>query len=67
MKTVTSVPKFQIVIPIDIRETLQLNPGQNVHTIMYDDRMVLVPIRPMRQRGFLKDIDTTVIKEKDRM
>jgi AbrB family looped-hinge helix DNA binding protein len=68
MQTVTISPKFQIVIPKEIRETLQLTPGQKVQAILYEDRIELIPVRPMKQmRGFLKGIDTTVPREKDRL
>lgn len=68
MQTVTISPKFQIVIPKEIRENLKLSPGQKIRTILYDDRIELIPIRPMKQmRGFLKGIDTTVAREKDRV
>lgn len=68
MQTVTISPKFQIVIPKEIRESLQLSPGQKVQAIIYDGRIELIPLRPPKQmRGFLKGIDTTVIREKDRV
>ena len=68
MQTVTISPKFQIVIPKKIRESLQLSPGQKVQTLMYDDRIELIPLRPLKQmRGFLKGIDTTIMREKDRV
>jgi len=68
MQTVTISPKFQVVIPKEIRETLQLTPGQKVQAILYEDRIELIPVRPMKQmRGFLKGIDTTVPREKDRL
>lgn len=68
MQTVTISPKFQVVIPKEIRETLQLTPGQKVRAILYEDRIELIPVRPMKQmRGFLKGIDTTVPREKDRV
>ena len=68
MQTVTISPKFQVVIPKEIRETLQLTPGQKVQAILYEDRIELIPVRPMKQmRGFLKGIDTTVPREKDRV
>ena len=67
MQTVTISPKFQVVIPKEIRETLQLTPGQKVQAILYEDRIELIPIRPVQQmRGFLKGIDTTIVREKDR-
>ena len=68
MQMVTISPKFQIVIPKKIRESLQLSPGQKVQTLMYDDRIELIPLRPLKQmRGFLKGIDTTIMREKDRV
>lgn len=68
METVTISPKFQVVIPKSIRERLKLRSGQKVQAILYDDRIELVPVRPARaMRGFLKGIDTTVVREDDRL
>ena len=67
MGTVTISPKFQVVIPKEIREKLNLSPGQKIQAIIYGDRIELIPIRPMKQmRGFLKGIDTRVDREADR-
>tara|TARA_B100000029_G_scaffold400695_1_gene399697 strand:+ start:405 stop:611 length:207 start_codon:yes stop_codon:yes gene_type:complete len=68
METVTISPKFQVVIPKQIRERLGLRPGQKVQAIAYENRIELVPVRPIRQmRGFLRGIDTTVPREADRL
>ena len=68
METVTSSPKFQVVIPKSIRERLKLRPGQKVQAIVYEDRIELILVRPIQQmRGFLKGIDTTVPREGDRL
>jgi AbrB family looped-hinge helix DNA binding protein len=68
METVTISPKFQVVIPRYIREKLALVPGQKVQTLMYENRIELIPIRPMKQmRGFLKGLDTSVTREKGRL
>ncbi len=68
METVTISPKFQVVIPKNIRERLKLRPGQKIQAIVYEDRIELVPVRPIRQmRGFLKGIDTEVPREADRL
>ena len=68
METVTISPKFQVVIPKGIRERLKLRPGQKVQAIVYEDRIELVPVRPIQQmRGFLKGIDTTVPRDGDRL
>ncbi len=67
MDTVTVSPKYQVVIPRDIRQSMKIRPGQKVRVFEYEDRIEMIPIRKMRQmRGFLKGIDTTVHREKDR-
>lgn len=67
MDTVTVSPKFQVVIPKRIRETLGLSPAQKLQTILYGDRIGLIPVRPIKtMRGFLKGIATTVEREADR-
>ncbi len=68
METVTISPKFQVVIPKDIRMSLNLSPGQKVQAIAYDNRIELIPQRAMKQmRGFLKGLDTAVPREDDRV
>ena len=67
METLTISPKFQVVIPKAIRERLGLLPGQKVQAILYGDRIELIPLQPAKRlRGFLKGIDTTVVREPDR-
>ena len=68
METVTISPKFQVVIPRAVRESLGIKPGQKVQVILYDNRIELVPLKPTRKmRGFLKGIDTSVPREPDRV
>lgn len=68
METVTISPKFQVVIPKGIRDRLKLRPGQKVQAILYEDRIELVPVRPIRKmRGFLRGLDTDVPREADRV
>ena len=68
METVTISPKFQVVIPKSIRQHLKLRAGQKVRALLYEDRIELVPVRPLRKmRGFLRGIDTAVPREADRL
>jgi AbrB family looped-hinge helix DNA binding protein len=68
MKTVTVSPKFQVVISRDVLETLSIKPGEKMQVINYANRIELAPARKIKaMRGFLKGIDTTVIREKDRV
>jgi AbrB family looped-hinge helix DNA binding protein len=68
METVTVSPKFQVVIPKEIRESLKLAPGQKIQALLYENRIELIPLRPIKKmRGFLKGIDTTIDRETDRL
>lgn len=67
MAAVTVSPKFQVVIPKEIRRRLGLLPGQKVQVVVYGDRIELIPVRPAkRMRGFLKGLDTRVPRDGDR-
>jgi AbrB family looped-hinge helix DNA binding protein len=68
MQTVTVSPKFQVVIPRDVRDSMQLRPGQKMQVIEYDGRIEMIPERDITElRGFLKGIDTEVKREDDRV
>ncbi len=67
MNVVTISPKFQVVIPREIRERLELEPGQKVQALVFGNRIEFIPLRPAREmRGFLRGLDTTVHRERDR-
>ena len=66
--TVIISPKFQVVIPKAIRDSLHLRSGQKVEILRYDNRIEMIPLRPLsRMRGFLKGIKTDVSREADRV
>ena len=68
MNAVTVSPKYQVVIPKEIREALGIVPGQKIQMIAYRNRIELIPMKPMREmRGFLKGIDTDVDRDEDRV
>ena len=68
METVTISPKYQVVIPKRLRRKLGLCPGQKVQAIAYENRIELVPVRPVRKmRGFLKGLDSSVSRDEDRL
>jgi AbrB family looped-hinge helix DNA binding protein len=67
MPVVTISPKYQVVIPKEVRDKLDLAPGQKVQVIAYGDRVELIPLEPIcNARGFLRGIDTTVTRDPDR-
>lgn len=68
MSTVVISPKFQVVIPKEIRENMKLDQGMKVEMIQYDNRIELIPIQPIeKMRGVLKGIDTSIKRGKDRL
>jgi AbrB family looped-hinge helix DNA binding protein len=68
MKAVTVSPKYQIVIPKEIRESMGIVSGQKVQIMSYQGRIEVIPLKPMKEmKGFLKGIDTTVVREEDRV
>lgn len=68
MQTVTVSPKFQVVIPKEIREAMRLRPGQRLKVIEYEGRIELIPDRDISElKGFLKGINTEFERESDRL
>ena len=68
MTAVTVSPKFQVVIPKEIRENMGIFSGQKIQVIMFKGRIELVPLNPMKEmKGFLQGIDTEVERESDRV
>jgi AbrB family looped-hinge helix DNA binding protein len=66
MESVTVSKKYQVVIPLKIRKLLGVKAGQKMHVIAYDNRMVMLPIRPIREaRGSLKGMNTDGFREED--
>lgn len=67
MKSVIISPKFQIVIPREVREKLQLSPGQKIQVIVFGNRIELIPEQKIKKmRGFLKGINTRFERDEDR-
>ncbi len=61
-------PKFQVVIPRRVRESLGIRPGQKIQVLLYENRMEFIPLGRMKEmRGFVRGIDTTVERGKDRV
>jgi len=68
MTTVTVSPKYQVVIPKQVRESMGIFSGQKIQVLTYQNRIELIPIKPMKKmKGFLKGIDTEVSRDKDRI
>lgn len=68
MESVKISPKFQVVIPKNIRERYKFRAGEKVVIFPYDGRIEMVRRRDMKSmRGFVKGMDTEVSREDDRL
>jgi len=68
MEVVKVSPRYQVVIPHSVRRSLGIKPGHKVQVILYEGRIELIPVKPIKKmRGFLKGIDTTIEREADRL
>ena len=68
MTTVKISPKYQVVIPAELRREMGLKPGQRLQVVRLGERIEMIPVRKMsKSRGFLKGLDTTVKREEDRL
>ena len=68
MITVTVSTKYQVVIPKEIREKLNIKIGQKFQILHYGERIEFIPQKSVRRmRGFLKGIDTEIVREGDRL
>lgn len=68
MEMVTISPTYEVVIPTSVRERLKLRPGQQIHVIPYDDRIELIPLRPVEAlRGFLRGMPSELERDGDRL
>jgi AbrB family looped-hinge helix DNA binding protein len=68
METTKVSPKYQVVIPLKVRESLNLKPGTRLQVVQFEDRIELIPLRSARSlRGSLQGLDTDVPRDADRV
>ncbi len=64
MEATTISSKFQVVIPLKIRERYNLKPGYKVVFIPFENTLRIVFAPPIDQaRGMFPEIDTSVDRE----
>lgn len=66
--TVTISPKFQVVIPREVRESVGLKVGELLQVIQYGNRIELIPVKSIKSiKGMLKGMDTRFSRDNDRL
>lgn len=65
MTQVVVSPKYQVVIPKEVREKISLHKGQKMTVMAKGDIIIFMPSAPIKHyRGFLKGMDAQGIREK---
>ena len=65
MAITTISPKFQIVIPKEVRDKLHLSPSQRLQVVEKGGVITLVPEVPLKSlKGVLKGMSKTDLREK---
>jgi len=68
VETTKVSPKYQVVIPLKVRESLNLKPGTRLQVVQFEDRIELIPLRSAKSlRGSLRGLDTDVPRDADRV
>jgi AbrB family looped-hinge helix DNA binding protein len=68
MNTITLSNDYQLTIPENMRETIGLKAGTSFEVFPYNNRIELIPISPIKKlRGIFKGIDTTIVRDDDRV
>ena len=65
MEVVVS-PKYQVLIPGEIRKQIDLKSGQKLQIIVKNGIISLIPDRPLQDlRGFLKGMDRKISRAEE--
>ena len=68
METVTVTNDYQVNIPPSIRKALHIEPGHEIRLLEYGGIVRMIPVMPTEKaRGFLKEVDTRIEREPDRI
>jgi AbrB family looped-hinge helix DNA binding protein len=68
VETVILSRRFQVVIPRSVRDALGLTGGYKLRVIPYAGWVEFIPVRPIKElRGFLRGMDTTIVRDLDRL
>lgn len=68
MPVVKVSPKFQVVIPKEIRENSGIKVGSKLDIFVYDGRIELVPLKSIKTlKGSLPEMDTNIQRDSDRL
>jgi len=68
MNIITLSNEYQLIIPKEISKSIGLEAGTSFEVLSYNNRIELIPIKPMKKlKGMFKGIDTNIIRDDDRV
>jgi AbrB family looped-hinge helix DNA binding protein len=64
METVTVSPKYQVVIPEELRRNGRIRPGDKMAAIMKHGILYFVPVRPLsKTKGMILGLNTHHLRD----
>ena len=67
MNTVTVSPKFQVVIPLEVRRRMKLQPGAKLMVVEFNGGLRLLPLTPPAAlRGIARGVAPEIVRDADR-
>jgi len=68
VNTVTLSNEYQLIIPKEISKSMGLEPGSSFEVLSYNNRIELIPLKPIKElKGIFKGIDTNIERDDDRV
>ena len=68
MNTVTVSPKFQVVIPLEVRQRMKLQPGAKLVVVEFNGGLRLMPLQaPAALRGIARGVSPQIQRDADRL
>ena len=67
MQTVTVSSKYQVVIPLEVRQRMKIEPGTRLVVTAFNGSLRMAPVVPARAlRGIARGVSTEIEREPDR-
>ena len=67
MQTVTVSSKYQVVIPLEVRQRMKIEPGSKLMVTTFNGSLRMVPVVPARAlRGMVRGLNPDIQREPDR-
>ena len=67
MTSVIVSPKYQIIIPKEVRDKLNIKPGQKLHLVEFGNKIEFHITKNIKEaRGMLKGMDTKIEREENK-